>query len=217
MAKSFIKMTSNTNGISRKDMTDLFLSQNGFVSLSVDDGFLGEENIVKCISILAGACATSLRGHIPNLTGNSTVFTPSASSVSSSNYAAWKAFNNSINSWRVASGVTTNFWIRIDLPNPVAVYRFSLSGWITTLEEVDCIKDWIFQALDTNFDQWVNLCYANNKIIDASKIYFFDVPSITDPTGILHLETAITYKSYRIMVQNCTPGSSTPGLSHFQI
>jgi len=209
-------MTSNTNVISKQDMDNLFLSQNGFVSKNINDGLLGEVNIVKCLSIIAASSPTSLRGHIPVLTPDSTIFTPSASSTLNSNFGVWKPFsNNPKNIWKTAADVTTNFWIRIDVPNPVAVHAFSLSGWTTS--DSDCIKDWSFQAFNSNLNQWVDLYIANNSVIDNSQYYIFDVISKLDPTGTLHLPNETTYKSFRIYVRSCVNPTHAAGLTHFQI
>lgn len=104
---------------------------------------------------------------------------------------AHKVFNNKIGEWR-SDGVNTNFWIQIQCPEPVRIYKISLSA-------VEKINNWILQGNnDTHI--WDNL-YRGTSIPNTVSFY--------------NVITLAGYRNYRIFIVNAE--GENPGLNHWQL
>lgn len=189
-------------GISLSDMESRFLSKYGYIP--VPNTLLQSiRSINYCISKLATSCIKQHKGHIPNLTSNTTYFNATASS-SQTGYEPWNAFTSNDNEWRANS--TNNFWIQIKLPIPIAVHSFSLLGRVYATPMG--LTKWKFQASNDG-STWTTIL-SSNQLIDYQSIRIFDISSEQ-----LVLPTRYSY--YRIFVDEVTPGATNPGLDRFQI
>ena len=129
-------------------------------------------------------------------------------SASSANSFAIKAFQlNNTNEWALPSGSNQNFWIQIELPEPILVHKFALRS---KLSDGDTILNWNFEGSSDGLN-FTELYVAVDKplssviqyfLIDLKKFNLFNLASVG-------------YKYYRLFVKDSR--GLKPGLSYFQI
>lgn len=139
-------------------------------------------------------------GYVPRLTANVNYkgFTISASSEYSSSYAASYAFRSDYGSeWAVASGVTSNFWIKIACPTAVRTWKFGLRGRDTN----ERLYNWRIEG-STDNTNWVTLYTAPN-------------PTYLGPYQEFLVDSVVKYQYYRLYCINAE--GVTPGLSTMQM
>jgi hypothetical protein len=128
-------------------------------------------------------------------------FTATASSESNSAYKAF-AINNA-SEWTVGEGVTSNFWIQIELPDIIQVHKFALRNKRSS--GGSDIKNWVFQG-SINGSLFVDLFTAENTPLgNEVRFYSLDI-NVGNPSG---------YKIYRLFVKSSE--GNKPGISYFQL
>src|SRR5437867_4488016 len=112
---------------------------------------------------------------------------------------AFNAFTYKKSEW-ITNGVNQNFWIQIQCPEKIKIWKFSLRGKDSGQ---DNIYKWTLQGRDTNeFTTWDNIYIADNDPIN-NIIRYFNVTPRKD------------YFIYRIFVHEAT--GQNPGLSNWQL
>jgi hypothetical protein len=134
-------------------------------------------------------------GYVPNLTSNvnKTGFSVAASSEIARS-EAFNVFNSSGAEWLSADN--RSFWIEINCPEPVRIYKIALRGGSTGL-----IRNWILQG-SKDGDTWENL-YETSNLIGRNQLIITEIDSLEK------------YSTYRIWVNNAD--GQRPGLSHWQL
>ena len=149
-------------------------------------------------------------GLIPQLTRNTdnrNGYIATASSEYSAAYQAFYAFNFSTspyggaNEWSTFM-VSTNFWIKIQLPVATTIWKFQLTGRFAT-SSPSYFNNWVLDGSNDNVN--FNPLYASNTIINSTMHEF-----------VLNPVPTVAYLYYRIFVFSCTAGNN-PGLSYFQL
>ena len=144
-------------------------------------------------------------GYVPNLdSSNSKLgFSVSASSTFIHNrpnaFSPHHVFNTSDSVEWCTLGITTNFWIKIECPESIIVWKFTLRGRPSGIER---IYNWRLEGSNDN-SAWTTI-YSNNNYLVTNVLHSFDISSNTTP-----------YKYYRIFVLNAEPFN--PGLRHWQL
>ena len=116
---------------------------------------------------------------------------------------AYNVFNFKNSEW-ITDGVNRDFWIQIDLPEEIEIYKFALRG---KNSGTDCIYKWALQGSNNVYaNRWFTLYNAENEPVNNVMKYY----SVPRNEG---------YSSYRIFVREAegkNPGLS-PGLSYWQL
>ena len=114
-----------------------------------------------------------LSGYVPLLSGNTDCsgFWCVASSELTENNAAWHAFSNS-GEW-VSRNQSENFWIRINCPERIVIWRFKLSGRCDT-PNLEQIYNWKFEGSNDN-STWKTLYFATNEYIELNFLKFWAI------------------------------------------
>ena len=143
-------------------------------------------------------CVKNSVGYVPNLTSNvnKTGFSVSASSEIAKS-EAFNVFNSYGAEW--LSAENRSFWIEVNCPEPVRIYKIALRGVSTAI-----IRNWILQGIKDG-DTWENL-YDN---------YMDSLTSISNQLIITETDSLEKYSTYRIWVNNTEGGR--PGLSYWQL
>lgn len=165
----------------------------------VDSNFITKQYMEEEI---ANLYTLSTVGLVPHLTNSvdETGFFVSTSSYLSSEYMGYKVFNPTRNTqWRVANdvqgeSVATNFWIQIDCPEDVRIYKFS----IKYPEDVVLVRWKILGRVGLG---WEDLAF--NTQSDAHT-FQLENPSL-----------AGLYRSYRIVIERAL--GLNPGLIYWQL
>ena len=154
-------------------------------------------------------------GYIPKLFSNpnttdsiKTGFVATASSVYSNQYIASNPFSYNyqitpgvFGDW-ATNGVTINFWLQIQCPNQVRIWKVALTG--RTQTGTQRIYNWWIQGSTDNFVTATTLYTAANVYLDST------------PQQFLIPTTATQYfQFYRIYAFNGE--APNPGLSYFQL
>ena len=112
---------------------------------------------------------------------------------------AFNVFTYKKSEW-ITNGVNQNFWIQIQCPEKIKIWKFSLRGKDSGQ---DYIYKWTLQGRDTNeFTTWDNIYIADNDPINNIIRYFNVTPRKE-------------YFIYRIFVHEAT--GQNPGLSNWQL
>src|SRR6267154_2492138 len=112
---------------------------------------------------------------------------------------AFNAFTYKKSEW-ITNGVNRNFWIQIQCPEKIKIWKFSLRGKDSNQ---DYIYKWTLQGRDINeFTTWDNIYIADNDPINNITRYF-------------NVTTKKEYINYRIFVHEAT--GQNPGLSNWQL
>ena len=98
--------------------------------------------------------------------------------------------------------ISTNFWIKIQLPIATTIWKFQLTGRFAT-SSPSYFNNWILGGSNDNVT--FTTLYSSTVIINATMHEFILSPIPT---------TAYLY--YRLYVNTCTSGNN-PGLSYFQL
>ena len=111
---------------------------------------------------------------------------------------AFNVFSNKKTEW--LSNENRDFWIQIQCPETVKIYRFALRGKNTGR---DCILKWRLQGKSSNdYTLWNDLYVADNEPITSVVRYFYVNPN----EGYIY---------YRIFVYEAE--GQNPGLSYWQL
>src|SRR3989441_309470 len=112
---------------------------------------------------------------------------------------AFNVFTYKKSEW-ITNGVNQNFWIQIQCPEKIKIWKFSLRGKDSGQ---DYIYKWTLQGRDTNeFTTWDNIYITENDPINNIIRYFNVTPRKE-------------YFIYRIFVHEAT--GQNPGLSNWQL
>ena len=147
----------------------------------------------------------STTGLVPHHIGtiDATGFIVTTSSNHGSNYTGHKVFNPSNNSsWRVTSDLakTTNFWICIECPFEVKVYRFS----IQLAGDTKLVK-WKMEGCMDAFHLWEDLPFTLEALEGrTTKVFTLENPGL-----------AKGYWRYRIFIEEAE--GVNPGLIYWQL
>ncbi len=115
---------------------------------------------------------------IPTMTSNTAPSgVASASSIVSSAYDAWKAFNNATGHWMTPNGVTTNSWVSYDFTVPVYIHtaelkNASLNGTCKDFR-VECSNDYITFETALTGTQENNTTLQIRDVIKAGKYRYW--------------------------------------------
>ena len=146
-------------------------------------------------------------GYVPNLTSNSNkngfIVTASSEYLECE---AYKVFNDDKDSsWITEAGVNTDFWIQIQCPEKIKIYKLKLRGLklrgnVTILNN-KVLFNWKWQGSNDGIN-WINL----NEFIDSEiGNEIFEVP----------VKCSAGYSYYRIYVNKAE--TDNPGLSYCQL
>src|SRR6267154_2260633 len=112
---------------------------------------------------------------------------------------AFNAFTYKKSEW-ITNGVNQKFWIQIQCPEKIKIWKFSLRGKDSGQ---DYIYKWTLQGRDTNeYTTWDNIYIADNDPINNITRYF-------------NVTSRKEYFFYRIFVHEAT--GQNPGLSNWQL
>src|SRR2546425_988462 len=141
-------------------------------------------------------------GYIPILNSNLDCkygFKVTTNSERPESKQAFDAFTYKKSEW-ITNGVNQNFWIQIQCPEKIKIWKFSLRGKDSGQ---DYIYKWTLQGRDTNeFTTWDNIYITENDPINNIIRYFNVTPRKE-------------YFIYRIFVHEAT--GQNPGLSNWQL
>jgi hypothetical protein len=141
-------------------------------------------------------------GYVPILNSNLDSkygFKVTTSSEQPESKQAYNAFTYKKNEW-ITNGVNRNFWIQIQCPEGIKIWRFALRG---KGSGQDCIYKWRLQGKNNNeYTNWNDIYTANNDPINNVMKYF----DVSPNEG---------YINYRIFVEEAE--GQNPGLSYWQL
>ena len=139
-------------------------------------------------------------GYVPILNSNLNNkygFKVTTNSEQPENKQAFNAFTYKKSEW-ITNGANRNFWIQIQCPERIKIWRFALRGKDSGQ---DCIYKWSLQGRN-NDTKWNVIYTANNDPINNVMRYFYVSPKEV-------------YNNYRIFVEEAE--GQNPGLSYWQL
>lgn len=160
--------------------------------------------ILTLIEKLQNSCTLSTNGLIPHHISpiDATGFIVSTSSILGVNHTGYKVFNPANrSSWRVTSDslITSNFWIEVQCPFAVRVYRFS----IQPAENTKLVK-WKMQGRMDVFHSWEDLLFITEPLVGNTRVFTLENP-----------ELAREYWHYRFFIEEAE--GVNPGLTYWQL
>ena len=138
-------------------------------------------------------------GHVPILNSNLDSkygFKVTTNSERPESKQAFNAFTYKKSEW-ITNGVNRNFWIQIQCPERIKIWRFALRGKDSGQ---DYIYKWSLQGRSNN--EWIDIYTANNDPMKNVMKYF----DVSPKEG---------YINYRIFVEEAE--GQNPGLSYWQL
>lgn len=184
----FIPLSNPTTDIFTQGITDLFalppLTKQNFLTDKLDimvglkSNSVDENPVFKGININYKINDYIINNYIvqdifdtnlvPALTSNTSAspIVVSASSIYSSTYDAWKAFNNTLidatDCWATASGTTVG-WLKVDFGTPKIVNKYIITARNNSTASTESPKAWAFEGSNDNTN-WVILDTRTNEI-----------------------------------------------------
>ena len=122
-----------------------------------------------------------------------------SSETENQNKHAFNVFSYKNTEW-ITNNENKNFWIQIQCPESVKIYKFALRG---KNSGTDLIYKWKLQGSNNVYaNRWDNLYIAENKRIDKVMNYYY-------------IQSTEKYSTYRIFVHQAE--GENPGLSYWQL
>jgi hypothetical protein len=144
-------------------------------------------------------------GYIPVLNSNKdnkygfTVKASSEQPTDNNHKLAYNVFNFKNSEW-ITDGVNRDFWLQIELPETIEIYRFALRG---KSSGTDCIYKWKLQGSNNVYaNKWDTLYNAENEPVNKVMKYYY-------------VRRNVGYSTYRIFVHEAE--GENPGLSYWQL
>jgi len=158
-----VKVDPNTNNI-------LSLSANGLMA----NGIKSTDGATR--DYVDNKKVKNSYGFIPNLYGSSSKqgFTVTASSELNQKYQGWNIFSDTNNEWATA-GLRINAYIQIQLPFPVAIWRFALKGRLSGTER------WFKWAIEASNDEEIwRILYSAAEDYLGNTTKFYTLKRVSD-------------------------------------
>jgi len=134
------------------------------------------------------------------------LFKVTASSEHSAANAAFRAFNEQDGDEWATNGQTTNYWIQVELPRPIAIHAFRIMGRSKNVTEGPSV--WKFQASNDG-STWTDLFDDNRPLEKNIPLTVTSLLNATNPPT--------KYIFYRMYAISSTSGSVNPGLAYLNI
>ena len=124
----------------------------------------------------------------------------------SGQYLACNVTNPSNSVDWASSGVTSSFWVQIQIPNIIGAvepYMFIITGRTTSTSGTEYVYNWMFQGSNDN-QTWTTIYQAINQPVYNNL-----------QVGVQVNTNGVKYVIYRLFCANANP--TNPGLSYFQV